>query len=155
MDTHSFHEIAQTVYQQEIKKLVRKENGWQFNATHAYADQFNQFCINSMAKKMAKIAPCLWEFLDMILSINSLPSKSTGTDQPLDSVLDGLDDTYWDVAEEQEGQSQGMHSDRMDKKCAVTNIVSLVVQLDIIMTDDFTEKSYHSEHHNEKHCKQC
>jgi hypothetical protein len=45
MDTHTFHEITRTVYQREIKKLVQKENGWQFNATHASVDQLNQFRI--------------------------------------------------------------------------------------------------------------
>ena len=57
MDTHSFHEITQTVYQQEIRKLVWKENRWQFNAAHASVDQLNQFHIDSMAAKMAGITP--------------------------------------------------------------------------------------------------
>ena len=67
---------------------------------------------------MAGIAPCLWAFLDVTLSANTSPS----TDLPL-ATVDGVDDTYWDVTEEQDGQSQGMHSDRTDKKLAVTNIV--------------------------------
>ena len=57
MDTHSFHEITQTVYQQEIRKLVWKENRWQLNAAHASVDQLNQFHIDSMAAKMAGITP--------------------------------------------------------------------------------------------------
>jgi hypothetical protein len=109
-----------------------------------------------MANKMAGIAPCLWAFLDMILSANTSPSEST--DLSLDSV-DGLDDTYWDVTEEQDGQStQGMHSDRMGKKVAVTNIVRRPWLFNLELYNDhykISEKSYHSEHRNEKYCTQC
>ncbi|KAG2753217.1 hypothetical protein P692DRAFT_20829322 [Suillus brevipes Sb2] len=52
----------------EVRKLAKIDNGWQFDALHAKAEQIECFRIEEMAMEIEAEAPVLWGLLDAVLS---------------------------------------------------------------------------------------
>lgn len=92
----------QKKYSQSIKNLVAREQ-WHFNASHASAQELENFQIEDMALKMKELAPDLWLMLDILLVGNRKhPVVSTGHNG--DHVMSNTEnsDTVPDVFDEKE-----------------------------------------------------
>jgi hypothetical protein len=121
------------VYKRELTELVRPDNGAHFNAASVSTEQLESFRVDNTAAGMARIAPCLWDLLDVLLLTNGRTTNVAD---------EGEDEEYWehmDFPEDSDELEQiildvapGDHDHnirkrRRDQKSAIIEIVSLQV----------------------------
>ena len=119
------------VYKRELTELVRPDNGAHFNAASVSAKQLESFRVDDTAAGMARIAPCLWDLLDVLLA----------NGQTTDLADEGEDEEYWehmDFPQDSDELEQvilnvtpgdhdhNIRKHRRDQKSAIIEIVSFM-----------------------------
>lgn len=59
---------AQMLYLREVHELTDKDTGWHFSAGTVEPWQLEDLDLGDMADRMRSTAPCLWRFLDSVIS---------------------------------------------------------------------------------------
>lgn len=126
----------------ETQSLIsQSENeGWQFGAVHAQAQQFDQFRIEEMARRMATISPQLWYLIGSLISSKYNPDELLGVDisdvNEVDESED-LGDMLQDLTED------NLIPTREARKIANEKaIISLVLVHFISLQTSYTEFSF-------------
>ena len=73
------------VYTEELRALVRMENGWHFSALQARADRIINFKLETMSMRAQTLAPTLWRFLTALTRANSRTGQGGGEGQGRDA----------------------------------------------------------------------
>ncbi|KAG6884204.1 hypothetical protein C0992_006774 [Termitomyces sp. T32_za158] len=86
----------------DVKKLITHGDEWQFGASSARAHQLEEFQLDQMADKMARISPCLWNILETLLSSTQKASSSSQSldSKSLDSTFPDQEEEYWEQADD-------------------------------------------------------
>jgi hypothetical protein len=72
----AFQTICEHLKDETQSLISQSENqGWQFGAVHAQAQQFDQFRIDEMARRMAAISPQLWHLIGSLVSTKYNPHE--------------------------------------------------------------------------------
>lgn len=85
--------LIKTRYTESIKALVQNDN-FRFNASHASAQNLEDFRIEDMAGQMKELAPDLWDVLDLLLSADRKLScqRDLGVDNDGDQIMNQEED---------------------------------------------------------------
>ena len=86
------NDIVKKKYIESIKELTRNED-WHFNASHASAQDLDDFHIEDMALKMKSLAPDLWNILGLLLSSDQRSRRQNN--QLMEDSVAG-DDGLWE-----------------------------------------------------------
>jgi hypothetical protein len=91
------NDIVKKKYAESIKELTHNEE-WHFNASHASAQDLDDFRIEEMALKMKMLAPDLWNILGLLLSGDqrSQQQNDLDGDQIMADPLAGNEDDLWE-----------------------------------------------------------
>jgi hypothetical protein len=58
------HNWVKSKHRDEVREMVKREHGWQFNALHASAVQVDEFRLEEMVGNMEQLAPWIWDLLE-------------------------------------------------------------------------------------------
>jgi hypothetical protein len=86
------NDIVKKKHIESIKELTRNED-WHFNASHASAQDLDDFRIEDMALKMKSLAPDLWNILGLLLSSDQRSQRQNN--QIMEDSVAG-DDGLWE-----------------------------------------------------------
>jgi hypothetical protein len=128
----------------ETQSLIsQSENeGWQFGAVHAQAQQFDRFRIDEMARRMAATSPQLWYLIGSLISSKYNPDELLGVDlsdvnEVDDSLAEDFGDMLQDLTEDNPGPTREARKTANEKA-----IILLVLARFILLQASHTEFSF-------------
>lgn len=98
------HNVMKEHYSESIHYLAsNRDNGWHFGALHASAQKLQDFRIEDMAREIKRLAPELWDLLDILLSTEQeskhLRHRDTDGDEVMRAPDVDEDADLWDQLE--------------------------------------------------------
>ncbi|KAG1821646.1 uncharacterized protein BJ212DRAFT_1332695, partial [Suillus subaureus] len=79
----------------EVRKLAKVDNGWQFSALHAKAEQIECFRIEEMTTEIEAEAPVLWGLFDAVLSAGRVRTTTSTERQDVSKEWEAEESEYW------------------------------------------------------------
>lgn len=92
------HTMMKGHYEQAVKKLTRRENGWHFGAIHTSEEQLRDFRIQDMAAGVREVAPELWDLVGFLLAGNHMEIEAPREDAVEMDMVDE-EEEYWAALE--------------------------------------------------------